>query len=160
MMLAQLVARDDFGRASELLDEALACAIRVGDRIAMSATIGAQAWIATHEGNHARALELAREACRLNILAGQRAAMGPNLVVAAVAATAIQPSETAALLLGARDHVVIGQAIDWWEQLIARTEMTLIHDLGQTRYDELNTRGATLNAEDVTTLLNALPDST
>ncbi len=85
--------------------------------------------------------------------------MGPNVVVAAVALSALQPSEAAALLLGTREQVVIGQAVDWWEELIAQAEKTLIGELGPTRYQELHTRGATLTPDDITMILtNALPD--
>jgi predicted ATPase len=159
MLLAGLLPRDELGHALQLLDEALAVAIEVGDRIAISASIGSKAWIAAHLGDHARALELAREAIQLNVQVGQLGAIGPSLVAAAVALAGIQPSETAALLLATREHVLIGQAVEWWEELIAQAETNLIHELGQTRYDALHARGADLSLDEAVALLSvATPD--
>jgi tetratricopeptide (TPR) repeat protein len=158
VLLAGLLPRDEHGRALELLDEALTVANEVGDRIAIGAAIDSKAWIAAHRGDHALALELAREAIQLNVQVGQlgAAALGPSLVVAAVALTGIQPSETAALVLASREQVVIGFT-DWWEELVAQAETMLIHELGQARYDALHARGAELSIDELLELLTPAP---
>ena len=114
----------------------------------------------TIDPQHRILLELAHEAIERELQAGIRFAIGGPLVAAAIALTGLEQFERAAILLGAGRKLMPGFASDRTQQLVSRTELILVEQLGRARYDTLRRQGAELGLDDaIATLATTLEDT-
>jgi len=158
-LLASLLPEES-ERAFGILDEAFALGTQIGDPVAVASAVGFKAWFALYQDNSALALELAHEAIERELQAGIRFAIGGPLVAAAIALTGLEQFERAAILLGAGRKLMPGFASDRTQQLVSRTELILVEQLGRARYDTLRRQGAELGLDDaIATLATTLEDT-
>ncbi len=159
ILLASLLPEQS-ERAFGILDEAFTIGMHLGDPVAVASAVGSKAWFAVCQGHSALALELARDAIEREIQAGLRFAIGPPLLVAAIALTGLEQFESAAILLGTGRKFAPLQGVDRTEQLISSTETILVEQLGQPRYDTLRDQGAELSLDDaIATIATTLKDA-
>ena len=150
-LLAGWLSADDPERATDILEEGLEVGRLAGDHQALALADFARSWLAIRRRDWHAALRAVRDSAEQKLALGDMTGIGGVFGAAAMALAGVQAYESSAVLFGAKDP----GGTELWLCEVARTEATLIDQLGADRSAALQARGATMTPTDAVTYLRA-----
>jgi tetratricopeptide (TPR) repeat protein len=148
-----LLIQGDHDRAAAMMEEGLALARKLGDRLGINNALYSLAQIAQSRGDHASAARMFEEGVALSEEMGDRANLGYFLEGLAVVAGVWGEAERSARLFGAAEELlqaVEAPVYDYYKpnrSLYERTAAAVRSQLGEAAFEETRAEGRAMSFE-------------